>query len=240
MTETLRELLELQELDEQIAKREYRLEMIPREMEDLAEELESKKNQDREIQEQLKKTKVKRQEVESKIEHLEVTLRKYQNQTNDVKTNEGYTALLHEMEGVKGNIREYEEDVLELMESIEDLESQMNNVGLELKKAEEKCQQMTRARENEKKLIDVEIEGVRQERFQLAGELEKKALGRYERVRSAIPEIPIARVVNSGFCGGCFAQITLQRQAEIKKSTELMSCESCGRIVYYKDDNKPN
>jgi len=240
MTETLSELLRLQELDEKIMKGEKRLEVIPREILKLEKALESEKTRQREVQEQLKKTKVKRQEVEGKIEHLELTLRKYQNQVLEVKTNEGYTALLHEIEGVKGNIREYEEDVLELMESVEGLEAELAKVQLELKQAEENHLEMTQSLINEKALIETDIEDVRHTRGVLSGQLEINTLARYERVRSAIPELPIAQVVNGGFCGGCFAQITLQRQAEIRKSEELMSCESCGRIVYYTNDKKSN
>jgi predicted nucleic acid-binding Zn-ribbon protein len=93
----------------------------------------------------------------------------------------------------------------------------------------------TAALEEEKKRIEAEIQEFKAKRLSLAGQIERGALARYERVRNAIPVLPIAEVAEGGFCSGCHAQITLQRQAEIKKNTRLMSCESCGRIVYYRN-----
>lgn len=236
MRDTLKQLLQLQRLDEEITRRSERLEAIPNEIDQLKTKLEKERMRGQEVTENLKSTKVKRKETEGRIEHLESTLQKYQNQLLEVKTNEEYTALLHEIEGVKGNIRELEEEVLEYMEEIEALESELDTVMKDLKETEETHQNDTKALIEEKGRVEEEIVRIRDERKNLASMLRPVAIKRYERVRSAISKLPIAEVIEGGFCGGCYAQITLQRQAEIKKNAELMSCENCGRIIYYRDN----
>ncbi len=235
MQDILNHLLGLQELDREIEKRVQRLESIPREITALKNLLLTDRAREKETQERLKQTKIKRREAEGKIEHLEVSLRKYLDQSNVVKTNEEYTAILHEIAGVKGDIRAIEENVLEFMEQAEELESEVEQVMKELEKVEEQHQKKTDALEEERKSIEFEIEDLRVRRKDVSGRLDQRNLNRYERVRTAIPSLPIAAVAEGGFCSGCHAQITLQRQAEIRKNSELLSCESCGRIVYYKD-----
>jgi predicted nucleic acid-binding Zn-ribbon protein len=88
MRDVIIQLLALQELDEEIVKREERCTAIPREIESIKEMLETETIREKEAHEQLKATKVKRKEAEGKIDLLETKLRKYLDQTHGVKTNE--------------------------------------------------------------------------------------------------------------------------------------------------------
>jgi predicted nucleic acid-binding Zn-ribbon protein len=40
-------------------------------------------------------------------------------------------------------------------------------------------------------------------------------------------------------CGGCFKQIPPQRIQEIRRGDRIFSCDSCGRILIWSDDNSP-
>lgn len=238
MNDVLLKLLELQEVDTRLREKKHRLEEIPDEIKSLDSMLVEERSRENQVKEQLKTAKVKRRETEVLIEQLESRLQKYQNQVLEVKTNEEYTALLHEIDGVKKDIREYEDEVLRYMETVEDAEREVVLVEKALSEANERFEANTRILDKEREQIQSEIAELEARRDSIAATIAGRPLQRYERVRAAIPVHPIVEVTEGGFCGGCFAQITLQRQAEIRNSSTLLSCENCGRIVYYKDMQK--
>lgn len=227
--------MKLQSLDREWRWREERLEAIPKELTRLEKQLEAEKAKEASVKEQLKQKTIRRREAEGKIEDLEDKVKKYQIQLNEVKTNDQYTALLHEIAAVKTSIREIEEEVLELMEAIEAHQKEGREAEKVLAEASREHETKKKALEEERIRATQERDALKAEREALVSLIINGALRKYERVRAAIPENPVVEVTEGGACGGCFAQITLQRQSEIKKSADLMSCENCGRIVYYKN-----
>lgn len=235
MTEILVRLLSLQELDRNILRRERRLVDIPREIEQLGRQLEIERVTETSMKERLKQATLARRESEGKIEDLETKVRKYQTQLLGVKTNTEYTALLHEIGTVKEEIRKIEDEVLALMEAIEGFQNEVSRAEKAFRSAKERYEGEKRILDEENRTASGELAELRTQRETLVREITNGIIKKYERVRAAIPENPVVEVTEGGSCGGCFAQITLQRQSEIKSSEELMSCENCGRIVYYKN-----
>ena len=52
----------------------------------------------------------------------------------------------------------------------------------------------------------------------------------YERIRKAKDGRGVARIID-GACGGCFAVIPPQTQVNIRKMSDIVLCETCGRII---------
>jgi predicted nucleic acid-binding Zn-ribbon protein len=55
---------------------------------------------------------------------------------------------------------------------------------------------------------------------------------RYERALKARRGIAVAEVVE-GRCNQCHMALRLQYFQDLKKDTEILSCESCQRLLYY-------
>jgi predicted nucleic acid-binding Zn-ribbon protein len=136
---------------------------------------------------------------------------------------------------VKESIRKVEDEVLTLMEAVEALQNDVSRAEKGFRTVKERYEGEKWTLEEESGTSAGELANLRAQREALVARISNGILKRYERVRAAIPENPVVEVTAGGACGGCFAQITLQRQSEIKQSEELMSCENCGRIVYYKN-----
>jgi hypothetical protein len=43
----------------------------------------------------------------------------------------------------------------------------------------------------------------------------------------------VAIVGSNGICSGCRVSLTPQRFNEVRQSSQILPCESCGRILYY-------
>src|SRR5439155_16712862 len=121
----LEKLIQLQETELEIKNYSDRIEQLPRHLaaleEKLSETLQSLSgNQDR-----LAKLALEKRKLEGVIQDLEQKNSKYREQLVEVKTNEQYKALLHEIEFNSSQIRKTEDEVLTKMEEEERLRKEL-------------------------------------------------------------------------------------------------------------------
>src|SRR5205807_9359854 len=130
-----------------------------------------------------------------------------------------------------------EDKILELMIAMEAQEKALKaaEADLKIEAAEverEKVEARTRTAEDEKLLAELAIR-----RNALRSEVSDSALAHYHRVmrqrKSAIAE---ARTQN---CMTCFVMLRPQIGEEIKTNEQIITCSSCGRILYYDPANEP-
>jgi hypothetical protein len=62
--------------------------------------------------------------------------------------------------------------------------------------------------------------------------MSRSVYDRYERTRKARKGVAIAEVID-GRCSACHLGLRLQYFQDLKRSTEVMTCENCQRILYY-------
>jgi predicted nucleic acid-binding Zn-ribbon protein len=91
---------------------------------------------------------------------------------------------------------------------------------------EEKGRARKRTAENQG-FLDVH----RAQRAEIAAKLPKATVTTYDKVRTKSGGIAIAEVVNSR-CHACQISIRPQYLQDLRKGTELMRCEVCGRFLY--------
>ena len=228
-------LLKLQELDLELHRFEAEQASLPAEMEQLEQQF-GQFNTGLESQEAaLKALKVAIREAESKTAHLEEISTKYKQQLLTVKTNREYSALLTEIESVKREKEELEEQIIKQMEKtetasreIEQLKQKLSELGAA--KKEKQTELDLRLRE-----IGGEISVRKQKRQELSRQVKTPVLRLYERIMSSRVNRAVVALHN-GSCGGCFAHVPLQKVADIRKGNQIHTCEGCGRILYYEDN----
>src|SRR5207245_1299029 len=98
-----------------------------------------------------------RRKYETAIQDLQQKVSKYRDQSLDVKTNDQYKALLHEIQFAEQDIRANEDKILELMINAEAREKEVKAAEAELKVEmaeieQEKADARKRTAENEKQL----------------------------------------------------------------------------------------
>ena len=71
-----------------------------------------------------------------------------------------------------------------------------------------------------------------QERARLASQITAATLQLYERVRKSRRGIGIAEAID-GRCSACQIALRLQFFQDLKRGQQVMTCESCQRILYY-------
>ena len=80
-----------------------------------------------------------------------------------------------------------------------------------------------------------EMEVADGERTKVAADVEPFALSRYERLLNTKGENVVVGVPR-GICGGCHMKQTTQVVVEVKGQQDIVTCISCGRILFFTSD----
>jgi hypothetical protein len=107
-----------------------------------------------------------------------------------------------------------------------------NGEANEAKKlAESQIAELGQREENFKK----ELAGLQQGRAELAAAVDESTRNRYERLLKSKGDNVIVGVQH-GVCGGCHMKLQQQLVVTCQAQKEIVTCSSCGRILYYTRD----
>ena len=153
----------------------------------------------------------------------------------EVKTNVEYSAVLTEIENIKAQKAQTEEEILALMERQESLTGEIREAEGRLRARDEQGKRDEAVVREKLAAVEKELTGVRGERTTLAGAVPRNVLTDYDRILKARGGLAIAPVTASAICGGCRVTIRPQAIQELKAATTLLHCESCGRYLYWQE-----
>jgi uncharacterized protein len=231
----LQTLIELQGFDAKIATLDSEAARLPRQIETIQTALAEARKAAETVKTKLDATKKDLRSKEKDLEVANVKRQKLEGRLYEVKTNKEYSAVLLEIEEAKQEKAKTEEEILILMEMQERL-------GVEIKDAEQRFKtREEQARQDEavvrKKLATVQqqLDVLRGDRGSRAKELPPGLLGSYERISKARGGVAVAAVSATAVCGGCRVGIRPQAIQELRTTTGLMLCESCGRYLYWQE-----
>ena len=69
-------------------------------------------------------------------------------------------------------------------------------------------------------------------RAELASKIDEDVLDRFERLFASKGDAAVVALEHD-VCTGCHMKITTQTAVRVKGGKEIVSCEQCGRILYY-------
>lgn len=174
-----------------------------------------------------------RKKLEGDNQTHEQKISKLRDQMLQAKTNEQYRAFQNEIEYAQKEIRTAEDRILELMSESEPLDINVKTAEVALKQ-EQRVVEAEKARAQDRTAADqAELAKLTAERQQILSGLPQSVSAAYARIRKKWNNTTVVSEVVGGRCTAC--QIMLRPQAfqDLRKATEPMFCESCGRFLFY-------
>src|SRR5437660_7616871 len=207
-------LLELQVADKEIRRLQDKVAALPRRVAVIEQKLAGTKAQLERAQSAAKGDEANRKKFEAAIKDLQAKISKYRDQSLDVKTNEQYKALLHEIQFAEQEISANEDKILELMVSAEVREKQVKAAEAELKEEtaeieKEKVIARERTAQEEKELAEWNAK-----RDAARGSVDPDLLRHYDRVLK-FRGSGIAEVLDHK-CTGCSVKLRPQTFNEVR------------------------
>jgi uncharacterized protein len=236
MLPEIENLLRLQDADKEIRRLQEEIAELPRRVAAIEQKLAGTKAQLEKAQAAVKTDEASKRKHETAITDLRGKISKYRDQSLDVKTNDQYKALLHEIQFAEKEIAATEDKILELMLTADAREKEVKAAQNELKAEtaeieKEKAAARERTAEDEKQLAEW-----RAKRDQLRSGVSEDLLRHYERVSkfrgSGISE------VRDHKCMACQVMLRPQTYNEVRTGQQTVVCDSCQRILYFNPANE--
>jgi len=174
-----------------------------------------------------------RRALEKDVSAVDVRLARFDDHKAAVKTNQEYTALLHEISVAKGEKNAIEDKMLELMESAEGLAVEQKTAEgvLAAKSAEGDAARAALAAD--RATLDKELARLMHERTQEAKNVDAPLMAKYEQLLKQRKGIAIARMSGSEICEACHVRLRPHVAQQIRRNDSIATCDSCQRILYF-------
>lgn len=231
VTEKLKALWNLQQIDSQLDEIQILKGELPMEVSDLEDEIAGLDTRIKKLKAILKESEQEIARMQASAKDADANIKKYQKQLEEVRNDREFKALQSEIDLAKLDIQLSEKKVREAKAG---LESKKDGLAVAEAKLEAKQKEL------DAKKVELQgiIEKTEQEENRLRTQSEKARKGIEERLLKAYDKT--RRTYRNGLsvvtvernsCGGCFNNVPPQVQLEIGVHKKIIACEHCGRIL---------
>ena len=227
----LKALYKLQLIDTKIDKIKIVRGELPLEVQDLADEIAGLQTRIDKVNEEVTELEKGVSDKKNLIVESEASIVKYKDQQNNVRNNREFDSLTKEIEFQELEIELANKRVKEakakvqhkkdsLTESIDKIDVRKEDHTIKQNELDNIVSETEKEEENLGKL-SVKAETTIEDRLVVA----------YKRVRGSVKNGLAVVSVERESCGGCFNKIPPQRQLDIRLRKKVLVCEHCGRIL---------
>jgi predicted nucleic acid-binding Zn-ribbon protein len=229
--EKLQNLYELQRIDTEIDKIKTLRGELPLEVQDLEDEIAGLETRIENLKVELGELDKTSSTRKMDIKKAEEAIKKYSEQLDNVRNNREYDALSKEIEFQKLEIELQEKRIREAQKAKAEKEALMEESK---KRYEDKVSDLEAKKGELNDIINEthkDEESLQTKSEELAATIDERLLTAYRRIRSNARNGLAVVTVDRDACGGCFNKIPPQRQLDIRSRKKIIVCEYCGRIL---------
>lgn len=232
MEETYQALLDLQDLDEQLADAQARVDQFEPQLEEIEAPLEAAEQDVETVRKRLDEMKVEARRLERSADDKRAQMKKYQARLERVRSAREEAAARTEIDLIEKAIEADEADALSLMDQIKRTELKLDELESKLEDMREEAaprrDELLAGRDDAESKLEV----LADQRKNKVVRLSDEAARLYERIRGGKTRVALAQLTADGACGHCFSMIPIQERNEIRRREALHRCEACGVILY--------
>jgi predicted nucleic acid-binding Zn-ribbon protein len=229
----IQKLLVLQECDVNCDRLEQQLKNTPLEIIRFENKIKEEIASIELLKENLTELEIKRNDVDTRLGAVEEQIGKYKTQQLEVKKNDEYRALDHEISTLNVRKGELEDEELTVLIDIDEQkekaiaeESGYNNNIKELEG------HITRLRDQENE-VETQLVEAKRASDNASAELDSKVLSAFKMIKTSISRSPYVVPLEGSKCTGCFIRVSKDVENSAHNTGELVRCSNCNRIVYH-------
>jgi predicted nucleic acid-binding Zn-ribbon protein len=232
MLPDLKQVIRLQEIDKRLVDFAREIAALPKHVAEIERKLIARERKLEADRAALLANQKERKKCDGDIQVQQQKISKLKDQMTGAKTNDQFRAFQNEIDFCAKEIRKSEDRILELMGESEALDKNVKAADAALA-TEKALVEAEKEQARERTAVDQKAsQELSTERAVIVAGIKPATYQRYERARKARKGIAVAEVVG-GRCSVCNITLRLQYIQDLKKSEEIMVCESCQRILYY-------
>lgn len=228
----IEKLLIVQDRDIALQKIEQELTRIPQERAKIEALIEEEKQNIEAASHSLKEKEVQRNELDTEVKGKEADVARFKNQQLQVKKNDEYRALTHQIEQAEADINSLEEREIELMLEIdtarEAYEADKAVIDARIIEQHEQIKLLGEREQNLKDSVDAAKNALAESRVGI----EANYIEHFDRVKKLTKRPPYLAPIQDHKCGGCHLRVSNEVSRGAMDAGEPHFCDQCARMVY--------
>jgi uncharacterized protein len=228
----LEKLIELQNTDTRVRKLRSQIESAEKRRDDIAKAFEEHAASIRAIENRRDSLKAQRCELEKQIADTRTYLDRANRNLKHAQNQKEYETAMRETDSLQKQIVQFENQTVEKMAELEEVEKELIERADEINSIDAKREAALAEFDRQLAAETGELDEISNRRAQVFDTLPAALAAVYNRLAQRSRDgISVAEVVN-GSCSACFMSLRPQMQVEVKKGEQIVTCESCSRILY--------
>ena len=228
----LEQLLILQDRAQKMRQMEAELRSLPLERRSLQDQstaasasLEASKDKARHVE-------VQKKNLELDIATRNESIARLRTQQYETRKNDEFAAMGREIERYQKEISDLEDQELNLMEQADLLKAQTAMEETQTSATKSSIAKQVEDLDGKQGILRGRLEELKKERDELASKVDEDLLDRFNRLFASKGDAAVVALEHD-VCTGCHMKITTQTAVRVKGGKEIVSCEQCGRILYF-------
>lgn len=232
MKAELEKLIDLQKTDTNIRRLKKSIETADQRRASIEQEFEQHAFSIREIQGNRDRLNAERADLEKQIAENKTYLERADRNLKHAQNQKEYETAMRETDALQKQIAAYETQIIEKMTGVEEVEKELESRAEEISTLDAKRDEALGEFDKQLTTEREELDGELKRRNDVFVTLPAQLAAVYNRLAQRSRDgIAVAEVVN-GSCSACFMSLRPQMQVEVKRGDQIITCESCTRILY--------
>jgi predicted nucleic acid-binding Zn-ribbon protein len=234
----LEKLIDLQITDTNIRRLKKTIETAEERRATIEQEFEQHAFSIREIQNKRDAFQAERAEFETQITANKTYLERADRNLKHAQNSKEYETAMRETDALQKQIAALETQDLEKIEEIEAVEKELEERAEEINNLEANRKAALKAFDDELRSAKSEFESETSKREAVFVTLPAQLAAVYNRLAQRSRDGIAVAAVLKGACSACFMSLRPQMQVNVRKGDEIITCESCSRILYIPSEAK--
>lgn len=230
--EQIRQLVDLQRVDDAIHEVQQELEQAPKELEDLKNRFATLDAQRTNVVDKIEHIQEQEKRISGELDDDSNRMKKSKNKMMQVSNSREYQAMAREVDNMEKVTRTREEERAALAEekrhqdkALQEIDAVWFNLKAELEIRQDSLDaRLAQARGR--------LEKLDKDRASAGSQVPGPVLTRYEFIRRRLAH-PVIVPVTAGVCSGCRIAIPPQIFIELQGGHKILNCPNCQRLIYW-------
>lgn len=232
MTPALAALVALQRLDTAAETVRKRLAELPAAAQAIDGTLAAAERAVDEVKARLQENLQSRRALEKDVAGVDTRLARFDDHRAAIKTNQEYTALLHEITTAKAEKSALEDQILVLMELAETLAGDQKAAETALAAARAEGATARTALTAERGILEEDLARLAHDRAQEVRLVDAAMLNKYEQLLKQRRGVAVARITGE-LCTACHVRLRPHVAQQVRRNDSFVACDSCQRLLYF-------
>ena len=228
----IKKLLTLQAREQDARRLEQLLQAIPIDLKRLQGVIKGNESDLAEHKARLRKKEVRRNELDNRVKAAQEQILRYKNQQLQVKKNEEYQALIHEIEGLEKQILDWEDEEIGLMLEIDDDAATLRDRGVNLASSTKQIEREIAVLEDRAADLKIRVSEANHSLQDADQGIDPAYLRAYRPLAERM-RLPVVVGLEAQKCLGCHLRVSNELMEKALHGAELTTCHNCGRLVYF-------